>query len=58
MKNPWVSLWLSAANTAANTARGFWMAEFHRQQKAMQREWARALRPGPKKTESPEPRQK
>ena len=33
MKNPWVSLWLSAANTAAGTARGFWMAEFRRQQK-------------------------
>ena len=53
MKNPWVSLWLSAANTAANTARGFWMAEFHRQQKAMQREWARAVRTAPKKFEAP-----
>ena len=59
MKNPWVSLWLSAANTAASTARGFWMAEFRRQQKAMEREWARSLRPAPpKKSEAPKPRQK
>jgi hypothetical protein len=34
-KNPWMSLWLSAANTWAGAARGFWTAELHRQQKAM-----------------------
>ncbi len=34
-KNPWLSLWLSAANTWAGTARGFWTAEMHRQQKSM-----------------------
>jgi hypothetical protein len=33
-KNPWLSLWLSAANTWAGAARGFWTAEMHRQQKA------------------------
>jgi hypothetical protein len=34
-KNPWLSLWLSATNTWAGAARGFWTAEMHRQQKAM-----------------------
>ncbi|WP_134499242.1 hypothetical protein [Microvirga pakistanensis] len=34
-KNPWISLWLSAANTWAGAARGFWTAEVHRQQKSM-----------------------
>ena len=34
MKNPFLSMWLSAANTAAGSARGFWTAELHRQQKA------------------------
>jgi hypothetical protein len=58
MKNPWVSLWLSAANTATSTTRGFWMSEFRRQQKAMEREWARALRPAPKSSETPKRREK
>jgi hypothetical protein len=35
MKNPWLSLWLSAANSWAGAARGFWMAEMQRQQTAM-----------------------
>jgi hypothetical protein len=30
-----MGLWLSAANTWAGTARGFWTAEMHRQQKIM-----------------------
>jgi hypothetical protein len=34
MKNPWLSLWLSAANSWAGAARGFWMAEMQRQQNA------------------------
>ncbi len=33
MKNPFLSMWLSAANTAAGSARGFWTAELQRQQK-------------------------
>jgi hypothetical protein len=37
-KNPWLSLWLSAANTWAGAARGFWTAEMHRQQKALLKE--------------------
>jgi hypothetical protein len=42
MKNPWMSLWLSAANKAAGTARGAWMAEARRQQQAFAREMAKA----------------
>ena len=34
-KNPWISLWLSAANTWAGAAQSFWAAEMHRQQKAI-----------------------
>ncbi|WP_154678263.1 hypothetical protein [Microvirga massiliensis] len=34
-KYPWLSLWLSAANTWAGAARGFWTAEMQRQQNAM-----------------------
>ena len=40
-KNPWMSLWLSAANTWAGAARGFWAAEMSRQQKAMLNEMTR-----------------
>ena len=51
MSNPWLSLWLSAANSWAGAARGFWTAELRRQQSAMvnemirqsQRFWAEAL---------------
>ena len=35
MKNPWLSMWLSAANSAAGAARGFWTAEARRQQNAL-----------------------
>ena len=51
MKNPWMSMWLSAANKAAGTARGFGTAEVHRQQKAIAGEAARAmgLAPSPSK---------
>ena len=38
MKNPWMSLWLSAANTWAGAARGFWTAEMQRQQQAVLKE--------------------
>ncbi len=43
MKNPWLSMWLSAANRAAGPARGFWTAEMRRQQKAMISEAGRSL---------------
>ena len=48
MKNPWMSLWLSAANKAAGTARGLWLAEAQRQQKAIAREMAKAWGLGPR----------
>jgi hypothetical protein len=41
MKNPWMSLWLSAANAWAGAARGFWSAEMQRQQQAFMNEWMR-----------------
>jgi len=43
MKNPWLSMWLSGANSAAGAARGFWTAEMRRQQKAMMKEAGRSL---------------
>jgi len=41
MKSPWLSMWLSAANSAAGTALGFWTAEMRRHQKAMMNEAGR-----------------
>ena len=43
MKNPWLSLWLSAANSAAGAARGFWTAEMRRQHKTMVNEAGRSV---------------
>ena len=43
MPNPWVSLWLSAANSWASAVRGFWTAELHRQQTAMANEMVRQI---------------
>jgi hypothetical protein len=43
--NPFLSQWLSAANSATGTWRGFWTAEFARQQAEMMTEFNRqALR--------------
>jgi len=42
-KNPMMSLWLSAANSAAGSARGLWMAEMQRQQSAMMQELTRQM---------------
>ena len=42
MKNPFMSLWLSAANRAAGPARGLLTAEMRRQQKAIMREAGRS----------------
>ena len=41
MPNPWMSFWLSAANSWAGAVRGFWTAEMHRQQTAMTNEMVR-----------------
>jgi hypothetical protein len=43
MSNPWVSLWLSAANAWAGAAQGFWTAEMRRQQTAMLNEMSRQM---------------
>jgi hypothetical protein len=41
MRNPWMSLWLSAANSWAGAVRGFWIAGLHRQQAALANEMIR-----------------
>ena len=41
MTNPWLSAWLSAANTMAGATRSFWTAEMARQQTAMMNEATR-----------------
>ena len=42
-KNPMMSLWMSAANSAAGSARGLWMAEMQRQQSAMMQEFTKQM---------------
>jgi hypothetical protein len=51
-KNPWLSLWLSTANTLAGAARGFWTAEMQRQQKAMLNEMTKPAARLPGKSRS------
>ena len=41
MHNPWMSMWLSAANSWANAVQGAWMAEMHRQQRTMAEQMVR-----------------
>ena len=41
MRNPWMGLWLSAANSWAGAMRGLWTAELHRQQTAIANEMIR-----------------
>jgi hypothetical protein len=41
MANPWMSFWMSTANSLAGAARGLWTAEIHRQQRAMANEMVR-----------------
>ena len=43
MRNPWMSLWLSAVNGWAGAARGLWTAELHRQQTAITNEMVRQM---------------
>ena len=38
MRTPWMSLWLSAANSWAGAMRGLWTAQLHRQQTAITNE--------------------
>ena len=59
MKNPWMSLWLSTANRAAGTARGYWLAEAERQRQVLLRRATRSAWPGlPKKRASAKRRPK
>jgi hypothetical protein len=61
-ENPWLSLWLSAANTWAGAGRSFWTAEMQRQQKTMLNEMTkpkgRLATKGPSKKVSAEVRKK
>ncbi len=41
--NPFLSAWLSAANTWSGAGRSFWMAEMQRQQTAMIEELVRQM---------------
>ena len=54
MKNPFLSMWLSAANTAAGATRAFWAAELQRQQKT----FAKGLAAPGSKKRSPAKRKK
>ena len=38
-KNPFMSMWLSAANTSAGMMRGAWTAEMQRQQQEFIQNW-------------------
>jgi hypothetical protein len=52
VKNPWLSLWLSATNTWAGAARGFWTAEMQRQQRTMLNEMTKPVARPPGKSRS------
>ena len=43
MSNPWMSVWLSAANAWVGVVRGSWAAEMRRQQTSMMNEVARQV---------------
>jgi hypothetical protein len=48
MKNPSMSMWLSAANAWAGAARSFWTAEMHRQQTTMLKELTQPTKRSPR----------
>jgi hypothetical protein len=62
MKNPWMSMWLSAANKATSASRGVWSAEAARQQqqfaKTMTKAMTDAIMPGTAKKPAPKRRGK
>jgi hypothetical protein len=43
VSNPWMSVWLSAANAWVGVVRGFWAAEIRRQQTSVMNEMARQV---------------
>ena len=53
MRNPWMSAWLSAANRTAATARGHWLAEAQRQQRAFAKATLKAMMSGISPTRKP-----
>ncbi len=42
MKNPWMSMWMSAAAKNVATAQGHWMNEAKRQQAVLQKQMTKA----------------
>ena len=42
-KNPWLSLWLSGANSMLGSARAAWVREAHRQNEAFLKETRRQM---------------
>lgn len=42
MKNPWMSAWLSAANSMTAAARGQMMSEISKAQQQMMQDWQKA----------------
>lgn len=56
MKNPWMSMWLSAANQAVGASRAVWSAEAARQQKAFAKAMTEAMFPKPSAATKPAPR--
>ncbi len=50
MKNPFMSMWLSAANRAAGMGRAFWTAEARRQQAAFVKGLAKGVSPSKRAT--------
>jgi hypothetical protein len=53
-----MSLWLSAANRAAGSARGHWTAEARRQQRAALKAAEKSLLSGMSPTKRPAPRRR
>jgi hypothetical protein len=43
MPNPWMNLWIGAANASAGAARSLWAAEMRRQQTPMINEMSRQM---------------
>lgn len=43
IRNPWLSVWLSGANSLLGSARAAWLREAHRQNEAFMRETQRRV---------------
>lgn len=58
MKNPFMSMWLSAANKAAGMGRAYWSAEARRQQTAFVKGLTKGFGATPTKRATPTRRRK